>query len=163
MRITSRLFVWLRASKAATIDPSRALAMAGAWWVFWTLDLQAWQTLGGSLPAWAWLALSWGYGALALWWPRFIGGPAMLCGLSGACVTTLAFNSLVAVEGFAVEGFALACVSTIAAAALVLIVAGSNLPAEMPQRDAWTLCLACGQAVASSAVAFGYAAASAVR
>lgn len=99
-----------------------------------------------------------GYGALALWWPRFIGGPAMLAGLSGACVTTLAVNSLVAVEGFAI-----ACVSTIAAAVLVLVIAGSNLPAEMPQRDAWTLCLACGQAVASSAVAIGYAVVAAVR
>ena len=149
---------WLRASKAAIIDPSRALAMAGAWWVFWTLDLQAWQGLGGSLPAWAWLALSWGYGALALWWPRLIGGPAMLVGLSGACVTTLAINSLVATEGWAI-----ACVATIAAAALVLVVAARDLPAEMPQRDAWTLCLACGQAVAPSAVAIGYAVASVVR
>jgi len=149
---------WLRASKAATIDPSRALSMAGAWWVFWTLDLQAWQGLGGSLPVWAWLALSWGYGALALWWPRFIGGPAMLAGLSGGCVTTLAINSLVAAEGEAI-----ACVATIAAAALVLVVAARDLPAEMPQRDAWTLCLACGQAVASATVAIGYAMAAVLR
>ena len=86
---------WLRASKAATVDPSRALAMAGAWWAFWVLDLQAWQAwTGAAWPAWAWLALSWGYGALALWWPRFIGGPAMLAGLSGGCVTTLAVNPI---------------------------------------------------------------------
>ena len=150
---------WLRASKAATVDPSRALAMTGAWWAFWVLDLQAWQAWTGvAWPAWAWLALSWGYGALALWWPRFIGGPAMLAGLSGACVTTLAINSLVATEGWAI-----ACVATIAAAALVLVVAARDLPAEMPQRDAWTLCLACGQAVAPSAVAIGYAVASVVR
>ena len=158
MRITSRLPAWLRASKAATIDPSRALSLAGAWWVFWTLDLQAWQTLGGSLPAWAWLALSWGYGAMALWWPRFIGGPAMLAGLSGACVTTLAVNTLAATEGPAI-----ACAATIAAAALVLVLAARDLPATMPTRDAWTLCLACGQAVASSAVAIGYAASAVLR
>ena len=67
-------------------------------------------------------------------------------------------NSLVATEGEAI-----ACVSTIAAAALVLVVAARDLPAEMPQRDAWTLCLACGQAVASATVAIGYAAALVVR
>ncbi len=150
---------WLRASKAATLDPSRALAMTGAWWAFWVLDLQAWQAWTGvAWPAWAWLALSWGYGALALWWPRLIGGPAMLVGLSGACVTTLAINSLVATEGWAI-----ACVATIAAAALVLVVAARDLPAEMPQRDAWTLCLACGQAVASATVAIGYAVAEVLR
>ena len=150
---------WFRASKSATLDPSRALVMAGAWWVFWVLDLQAWQAwTGAEWPAWAWLALSWGYGALALWWPRFIGGPAMLAGLSGGCVTTLAVNSLIATEGWAI-----ACVATIAAAALVLVVAARDLPAEMPQRDAWTLCLACGQAVASSAVAIGYAVAAVLR
>jgi hypothetical protein len=43
------------------------------------------------------------------------------------------------------------------------VVAARDLPAEMPQRDAWTLCLACGQAVASSAVAIGYAVAAALR
>lgn len=150
---------WLRASKAAAVDPSRELAMTGAWWAFWTLDLQAWQAwTGAAWPAWAWLALSWGYGALALWWPRFIGGPAMLSGLSGACVTTLAVNTLAATEGPVV-----ACVATIAAAALVLVVAARDLPATMPTRDAWTLCLACGQAVASSAVAIGYAASAALR
>ena len=40
---------WLRASKAAIVDPSRALAMAGAWWAFWVLDLQAWQAWTGAV------------------------------------------------------------------------------------------------------------------
>ena len=149
---------WLRASKSETIEPSRALAVAGAWWAFWTLDLQAWQGLGGSLPVWAWLALSWGYGALCLWWPRFIGGPAMLAGLSGACVTTLAVNSLAAVEGPTV-----ACVATVAAGALVLVLASRDMPEEMKARDAWTVCLVCGQAVASATVAIGYAVAAVLR
>lgn len=149
---------WLRASKAATVDPSRALALAGAWWVFWVLDLQVWQHLGGALPVWGWLACSWGYGALCLWWPRFIGGPAMLAGLSGACVATLAINSIVGIEGPAI-----ACVSAIAAAALVLVVASRDLPEELPQRDAWVLVLACGQAVASVSVAIAYALAAALR
>ena len=43
------------------------------------------------------------------------------------------------------------------------MLAARDMPEEMKARDAWTLCIACGQAVASSAVAIGYAAAAVLR
>ena len=94
-------------------NPARALAMSGAWWVFWVIDLQAWQWWAGVASSWLLLALSVAYGAAAVWWPRFIGGPAMLAGLSGACVQTIAINAVAAQDGIAC-----AVVSTLVSAAL---------------------------------------------
>lgn len=96
-------------------DPARALAMSGAWWVFWVVDLQAWQAWAGVAPSWLMLALSVAYGAAAVWWPRFIGGPTMLAGLSGACAQTVAINSVAAQDG----------ISCAVAATLVCAAAGA--------------------------------------
>lgn len=136
---------WLRHPREATVDPANALGLALAWWVFWVIDLQAWQAWTGAVwPVWSWAALSALYGALA--WagrPRFIGGPAMLCGLSGACMQTLAINHLAAGHSLVV-----AASSTLLAAFLLVLAFGQHI-AEMPalpQRDAWTLALCLGQA-----------------
>jgi hypothetical protein len=137
---------WLRTPTAATIDATDALTLASGWWAFWVLDLQAWQALGGSLPAWGWLALAAVYAfVLAIGRPRFIGGPAMLAGLSGACSQTLAINVVAADDGAAAT-----IVSTLTACA-VLVVVFTEITRDagaQPQRDVWTLALVIGQACA---------------
>jgi hypothetical protein len=147
---------WLRTSTDATIEATDALTLAAGWWAFWVLDLQAWQAfMGGALPAWGWLALAALYAfVLAVRWPRFIGGPAMLAGLSGACSQTLAINSIASIESTRLtDGTywpALAVVSTIVACA-VLVVFFAEVARDAgatPQRDAWTLALVIGQACA---------------
>jgi hypothetical protein len=138
---------WLRTSTDATIEATDALALAAGWWSFWVLDLQAWQAfMGGALPAWGWLALAAIYAfVLAVGWPRFIGGPAMLAGLSGACSQTLAINATAADDGAAV-----AVVSTLAACTVLVVVFAevARDAGATPQRDAWTLALVIGQACA---------------
>ena len=150
-----RLPAWLRHPLEATLDPGDALGLALAWWVFWVLDLQAWQGLGGGLPAWAWAALSAGYGVLAIAGrPRFIGGPALLCGLSGACVQTCAVNELVAADGPGVA------VSATMVAACVLVAAFGGRVAEarlMAQREVWALALCFGLACSVLTMAAAWA------
>ena len=147
---------WLRHPREATLEPAPALGLALAWWVFWVLDLQAWQGwFGGALPAWGWLALSAVYGALAIAGrPRFIGGPAMLCGLSGACTQTLAINHLAAGDWLGVP------VSATMMAACMLVMAFGDRIADAPamaQREVWMLALCLGQACAVLTVVVAWA------
>jgi hypothetical protein len=137
---------WLRTPTAATVDTTDALTLAAGWWAFWVLDLQAWQALGGALPAWGWLTLAAAYAfLLAVGRPRLIGGPAILAGLSGACSQTLAINAVAADDSAAV-----AVVSTLAACAVLVVVFAevARDAGAQPQRDVWTLALVIGQACA---------------
>jgi hypothetical protein len=147
MMCLNRLPPWLRHSHDATIEATDALTIAAGWWAFWVLDLQAWQAfMGGALPAWGWLALAALYAfVLAVGWPRFIGGPAMLAGLSGACSQTLAINVVVADDGAAAT-----IVSTLTACAVLVVVFAevARDAGAQPQRDVWTLALVIGQACA---------------